>query len=79
MQAEIYTKPNCKYCTMAKTVFVTRGIPFVEIDAVDQLPALKQRIMESGSPPPKSVPQIFIDQNYVGGYDNLVQLLAVKY
>jgi GrxC family glutaredoxin len=65
----IYTKDYCPYCNRAKEYFSTRGIAFEEIDITrdPQLYAdLKQRTGHM------TVPQIFIDGQFVGGYSDLI-------
>jgi glutaredoxin len=71
MKADIYTKENCPYCVSAKALMEKLGIDYTEISAPDNLEALMTRIEESGNPRPKTVPQIFLDEEYVGGYDKL--------
>jgi glutaredoxin 3 len=65
---EIYTTPWCPYCHAAKRLLDDRGIPFEERD-VSGDPELRERIgRRSGR---RTVPQIFIDGDPVGGYDEL--------
>jgi glutaredoxin len=71
MKADIYTKENCPYCVSAKALMEKLGIDYTEISAPDNLEALMTRIEESWNPRPKTVPQIFLDEEYVGGYDKL--------
>lgn len=76
MHAEIYTKPNCPYCVKAKAIFEKRGFTYIEVSAVDQREPLIERVMAETGTTPKSVPQIWLDDQYVGGHDDLVKLLA---
>lgn len=65
----IYTKDYCPYCDRAKEYFAARGIAFEEIDVTRdaQLYAdLKQRTGHL------TVPQIFIDGRFVGGYTDMM-------
>jgi glutaredoxin 3 len=65
---EIYTTPWCPYCYAAKRLLAERGIPFEETDVSGE-PALRAEIgRRSGRP---TVPQIFIDGEAIGGYDEL--------
>ena len=71
MLAEIYSKDNCKYCVSAKALLERKGIDYVEIDAPSHMEALVERMAAALQPRPRTVPQIFIDGEYVGGFDKL--------
>ncbi|HEX6131081.1 MAG TPA: glutaredoxin 3 [Actinomycetota bacterium] len=65
---EIYTTPWCPYCHAAKRLLEERGIAFEETD-VSGDPELRAEIgKRSGR---RTVPQIFIDGEAIGGYDEL--------
>lgn len=67
----IYTTPWCGYCSAARALLKDKGVDYEEID-VSQDPALRQKMTElSGR---TSVPQIFIDERPVGGYDDIYAL-----
>jgi len=76
MKAEIYSKPNCKFCVAAKELLERRGIEYVELQAPDHLETLMERIDAAGQPRPRTVPQIFLDGAYIGGYDRLAEQLG---
>lgn len=78
MRAEIYTKDNCGYCVQAKTLMDIKGIDYSEISAVENRESMFERVEAATGSPPKTVPQIFIDGQYVGGHDKLVKFLAEK-
>lgn len=66
---EIYTTRACPFCKMARDLLERRQAEYEEI-AVDGDPEKMQEAMKrSGGK--KTVPQIFIDGNSVGGYDEL--------
>jgi glutaredoxin 3 len=68
---KIYTTGSCPYCVHAKQLLTQRGITFDEV-RVDSQPSERQVMMDlSGR---RSVPQIFIGKNHVGGCDDLVAL-----
>lgn len=71
----IFTKPTCKFCLAAKEVFRAREWDFDEVDVLSQvsIPTL-QRIVGQ---PVKTVPQIFMDGKYIGGYTELVAHLGI--
>lgn len=76
MKAEIYSKPNCPFCVRAKRLMDQREIEYVEISAVDNREALIERVVASGNPAPRMVPQIFVDSEYVGGFEQLEVFLS---
>jgi glutaredoxin 3 len=67
----IYTGAFCPYCTGAKNLLAKKGVEFEELQ-VDQDPA-RRREMEDRSQR-TSVPQIFIGDYHVGGFDDMVEL-----
>lgn len=67
----IYSKENCPYCLMAKEFFNTRHIPFEEI-RVDLDPNNLNEMINLSKK--RSVPQIFINDQSIGGYDDLAAL-----
>jgi len=68
----MYTSFFCPFCTRAKSLLKKKGVEFSEI-GVDSDPALRQQMTErSGGA--RTVPQIFIDGNPIGGSDELVAL-----
>ena len=73
---EIYTKPNCPYCVRAKAILEKRGIPFVELSAVDLREQLIERVTASTGMAPRTVPQIYLEGKYIGGHDQLVAYFA---
>ena len=69
MKAIVYSKAQCGYCDMAKNLLEQKGIEFEEkrIDSnVAILDELKEKV-----PSVRSVPQIFLDNEHVGGYIEL--------
>ena len=67
----IYTGKRCPYCTMAKRLFQRKGATYTEID-VDSEPQLRQQLMEKTKR--RTVPQIFIGERHIGGFDDLQAL-----
>ncbi|MBS3963970.1 MAG: glutaredoxin 3 [Methylomonas sp.] len=64
----IYTGRLCPYCTMAKKLLERKGVAYTEID-VDAQPDLRQEMMAKTGR--RTVPQIYIGQHHVGGFDDL--------
>lgn len=64
----IYTTPVCPYCVQAKQLLARKGVSWREID-VSADPALRAEVMaKSGR---RTVPQIWIGEYHVGGFDDL--------
>ena len=70
---EVYSTPNCPYCVRAKTLLQSKNINFKEIDVSDDIESLQKMMKLSGL---RTVPQIFINDKSIGGYDELAQLNA---
>ncbi len=64
----IYTSRLCPYCTMAKKLLDRKGAKYTEID-VDSKPGLRQELIEKSRR--RTVPQIYIGDMHVGGFDDL--------
>ncbi len=68
-KVEIYSGAMCAYCSAAKTLLKQKGLDYTEI-RIDSDPARLQEMLDRAHR--RSVPQIFIDDHHVGGYDDLV-------
>ena len=66
----IYSTRICPYCMRAKNFFEKKNIAFDEI-RIDQDSAQMQKMMEMSKR--QSVPQIFIGDYHVGGFDDLME------
>jgi glutaredoxin 3 len=64
----IYTASLCPYCTMAKKLLQRKGASYTEIN-VDSSPELRQEMMAKTGR--RTVPQIYIGDRHVGGFDDL--------
>jgi glutaredoxin 3 len=67
----IYTSAMCGYCVAAKNFLKSRGLQWNEV-RVDLDPAERERMMARARR--TSVPQIFIGDAHVGGYDDMMAL-----
>jgi glutaredoxin 3 len=74
-QIIIYTARLCPYCTMAKKLLERKGAAYTEIN-VDSEPGLRQEMMEKTGR--RTVPQIYIGDLHVGGFDDLQALESKK-
>jgi glutaredoxin 3 len=70
----IYTKDYCPYCTKAKRLFETKGATYKEIDITYQEKLQEEVFFRSGGR--KTVPQIFVNGEHIGGCDDLYALDA---
>ncbi len=69
----MYASAFCPYCHFAKRLLKQQNLPFIEL-SVDFNAAMRDE-MEARSRR-ETVPQIFIGQTHVGGYDDLAALVA---
>ncbi len=65
----IYTKGWCPYCSAAKDLLREKGVAFEEIEITGR--AAERAEMVSRASGRSSVPQIFIGERHVGGFDDL--------
>ena len=73
MKAKLYTKDNCTFCVQAKTLMNIRGIDYEELN-MQTHPEIRTELMEKCEKiniVPRTVPQIWIDDAYVGGFQEL--------
>jgi glutaredoxin 3 len=68
----VYSTGWCPYCVRAKALLERKGVPFREI-RVDEDPAERQTML-ARSRGQRTVPQIFIGDRHVGGFDDLYAL-----
>ncbi|WP_019595133.1 glutaredoxin 3 [Thioalkalivibrio sp. ALM2T] len=69
MQFEVYSSGRCPFCLLARRLLNQRGYPFAEY-AVDREPGLRAE-MEQRAAGRSSVPQIFLGDTHIGGFDEL--------
>jgi len=69
---EIYTGPLCAFCDFAKALLDRKGISYKEIFIGDDTNKMEEMIKKSNGM--KTVPQIFIDGQHIGGNDKLQAL-----
>jgi glutaredoxin 3 len=70
LKVEIYTKNNCIWCDRAKLLLDSKDIEFKEIDLSDD--QKREKFYTSIGENVKTVPQIYIDDLRIGGYQDLV-------
>lgn len=69
MKVLIYTKDNCIWCDRAKILLDSKKISYNEIDLSDDSERLK--FYEKIGDNVKTVPQVFIDDKRIGGFQDL--------
>ena len=67
----IYSKPTCPYCDLAKRLLASKGQVWTEIDIEAEPQRREEMIARSGR---RTVPQIWIGDRHVGGFDDLAEL-----
>ena len=66
---EIYTGPLCAFCDRAKALLNKKGVSFKEIDLASDPIKMDEMIKKTNGM--RTVPQIFIDGQHIGGNDKL--------
>ena len=73
MKVQLYTTSYCPYCQAAKQFLKSKKVAFEEIDVTEDEAMREKLVKMSGC---ETVPQIFVDEKPIGGYDELVALYA---
>ena len=68
-QITIYSKDYCPYCKAAKQILDAKGLSYTEVDVLKQPERLSEMLERSQR---RTVPQIFFDDEHIGGYTELV-------
>jgi glutaredoxin 3 len=68
----VYSTPFCGYCSAAKRLLSSKGVEFTEVDVMMDSERRSEMIERSGGR--RTVPQIFIGERHIGGYDDLTAL-----
>ncbi len=69
----MYTTAVCPYCIRAEQLLHSKGITEIEKIRVDLQPDLRIAMMEKTGR--RTVPQIYINGDHVGGFDDLASLI----
>ena len=70
---KIYTTPSCPYCVRAKMLLNNKGVSFEEVSMYDVSSEERQQLAQKTNNY-RTVPQIFINDRLIGGYDQLASL-----
>ena len=68
---EVYTTDYCPYCVRAKSLLKNKGVEFKEIEVKTDQERLDLVKKSNGM---RTVPQIFINDKHIGGFDDLHKL-----
>ena len=69
-KVEMYTTAICPYCVAAKNLLRSKGLDYIELRVDSDAEQRATMMQRSGGK--RSVPQIFVNDVHVGGYDDLV-------
>lgn len=70
MAVTIYTTPTCPYCIRAKALLKSKGVDFTEHTMYD-LSDEERQSLSAKTGGYRTVPQIFIGEQFIGGSDDL--------
>lgn len=68
----MYSTAVCPYCIRAEQLLQRKGVAGIEKIRIDLQPELRNAMVEKTGR--RTVPQIFIDERHIGGYDDLAAL-----
>lgn len=71
MKLEMYSKDYCPYCARAKRLLQSLNIEYEEFDITHDEAGQNEMVQRSGR---RTVPQIFLDDQALGGYDDIAKL-----
>jgi len=71
-KVRMYSTRVCPYCQMAERLLRSKGVAEIEKILIDVDPARREEMMEKTGR--RTVPQIYVGDTHVGGYDDLAAL-----
>ena len=71
-KVEVFSGPQCTYCHKAKMLLDELGVRYIELDISNE--KFRNELMRR-LPRSRSIPQIFVDDQHIGGYEDLEILL----
>jgi len=74
MKAIVWSKDQCTFCVQAKQLLESKGIEYEERNIMHGTWS-KEQLLEA-VPNARTVPQIFLDEEYVGGFTELKKKLT---
>jgi len=73
MKAIVWSKDQCPFCVQAKALLESKGIEYEERNVSKDW--TKEQLLEA-VPTARTLPQIFLDEDHVGGFNELRQRLV---
>ncbi|MGE8360401.1 glutaredoxin 3 [Pseudomonas sp.] len=70
-EVTLYTTSTCPYCRNAKALLASKGVEPREINVESSPELIREMMARSGR---RTVPQVFIGERHVGGFDDLAAL-----
>ena len=71
-EVTIYSTTVCPYCIRAKQLLERKGVAYKEINLSNEAPEARAELMQRTKH--RTVPQIFIGEQFIGGFDQLYAL-----
>ena len=71
-RVEVYSTLFCPYCARAKSLLEKKGVDYVTIDVMEDSTRREEMLKRTGGR--RTVPQIFIDGEHIGGFDDMAAL-----
>ncbi|NBX73127.1 MAG: glutaredoxin 3 [Alphaproteobacteria bacterium] len=65
----VYSGPHCPYCVKAKNLLTMKGVAFTEYNVKEDTARFEEMLAKSNGR--KTIPQIFINGQHIGGCDDL--------
>jgi glutaredoxin len=78
MKIVIYSKNNCQYCTKAKHLVKSLGLEYEEKSFEKDFGGDVEKLIEHVGKKVRTMPQIMIEGELIGGYNQLVEYFADK-
>ena len=76
MKIVIYSKNNCQFCNKAKHMIKSLGLEYEEKSLEKDFDSDPTKLMEDIGKPVRTMPQIKIDGQLIGGYNQLIEHFA---
>ncbi len=70
-QVILYTKNGCVYCERAEKLLQNKKIPYEVVELTNNQDLIIKLVNQTGQ---NTVPFVFVDNEFIGGYQNLVEL-----
>lgn len=71
-EVKVYSTTFCPYCVRAKQLLERKGVAFTEINMDQEAPEVRVELTQKTNH--RTVPQIFINDQFIGGFDQLYAL-----